>query len=254
MRRLIAAEFRKLFATRTWLWLLLAAMELTALFVWVTIVGNSSSANKVPPLSSVAGQQTVLSIAAGTAGGMIAVLAALGMTGEFRHQTATVTFLATPRRSLVLLAKLVTYALAGVGYAVICAAEGAAIALPWLSGKGIHVSLTGASIPAVLATVVVTVVIYSLIGTGLGAVLRDQVVAVVALLVYLFAIEPIVMRIPGLASVAIYLPGPAGNALSRTHQAALSYLPPWQGGILLALYAGAAVAAGMWLTVRRDVT
>src|SRR5260370_32571864 len=98
MRRLIAAEFRKLFGTRLWLWLLLAAMELTAMFVWVTIVGNDSSANKVPPLSTLAGQQTVFSIAAGTAGGMIAVLAALGITNEFRYQTATATFLATPRR------------------------------------------------------------------------------------------------------------------------------------------------------------
>jgi ABC-2 type transport system permease protein len=254
MRRLIAAEFRKLFATRLWLWLLLAAMELTALFVWVTIVGNSSSANKVPPISSLAGQHTVLSIAAGTAGGMIAVLAALGITGEFRHQTATATFLATPQRGRVFAAKVITYALVGAGYGVICVAEGAAIALPWLSAKGIHLSLTGGGVPGVLATTVLAAAVYSLIGTGLGAILREQVVAVVAILVYLFAIEPIIMRIPALARIAVYLPGPAGNALTQTHQAALSYLSPWAGGLLFAAYATAAIAAGALLVVRRDVT
>src|SRR5260370_1391564 len=254
MRRLIAAEFRKLFGTRLWLWLLLAAMELTAMFVWVTIVGNDSSANKVPPLSTLAGQQTVFSIAAGTAGGMIAVLAALGITNEFRYQTATATFLATPRRGRVIAAKLITYALVGVGYALVCAAEGAAIATPWLSAKGIHVTLTGGALPGVLATLIIAVVISRFIRPGLAAVLRDQVTTVVVLLVYLVPIEPIVTRIPGLASWAIYLPGPAANAFTQTHQAALGYLRPWPGGILFAGYAAAAAAAGLLLTVRRDVT
>lgn len=251
---MIAAEFRKLFGTRTWLWLLLAAMGLTAIFVWVTIVGNNNSASKVPPLSSLAGQHTVLSIAANTAGGIAAVLAALGITGEFRHRTATPTFLATPQRALVVIAKIITYAAMSICYAVICAAEGAVIALPWLSAKGIHASLTSGGTPTVLAMVIVVAIIYSLIGAGLGAISRDHMSAVVALLIYLFAIEPVIERIPKLASAVIYFPGPAGNALSQTHQAALDYLHPWQGGILLAAYAAAAVAVGAWLVMRRDVT
>src|SRR5260370_19313004 len=105
-------------------------MELTAMFVWVTIVGNDSSANKVPPLSTLAGQQTVFSIAAGTAGGMIAVLAALGITNEFRYQTATATFLATPRRGPVIAAQPITYALLGVGSPLLCAPPGAPPATP----------------------------------------------------------------------------------------------------------------------------
>lgn len=254
MRQLIAAEFRKLFGTRLWLWLLLAAMDLTALFVWVTIVGNNNPASKVPTLSSLAGQHTVLSIPAGTAGVLAAVLAALGMTGEFRHQTATATFLATPRRHLVVIAKLITYALASLGYGIICTAEGAAIALPWLHAKGFPISLTSGGSPGVLAEVMLAVVVYSLIGSGIGALLRDQVFAVVTLLVYFFAIEPIVMRIPALAAVVIYLPGPAGNALTHTHQAALGYLQSWQGGLIFAAYAAIVVAAGTRFMVRRDVS
>lgn len=70
----------------------------------------------------------------------MAVLAAIGLTGEFRHRAVTATFLATSHRGRVVVAKLVTYGLVGAGYAIACTAVVAAIALPWLSAKGIHVS------------------------------------------------------------------------------------------------------------------
>jgi len=44
--------------------------------------------------------------------------------------------------------------------------------------------------------VVSAVAIYSLVGVGLAALLREQVTTEVGLLVYLFVVEPIVTRIP----------------------------------------------------------
>jgi len=64
--------------------------------------------------------------------------------------------------------------------------------------------------------VVSAVAIYSLVGVGLAALLREQVTTVVGLLVYPFVVEPIVTRIPpALEGWTIYLPGPAANALTR---------------------------------------
>ena len=71
----------------------------------------------------------------------------IGLTGEFRHQTATTTFLATPNRGRVVLAKLATYALVGIAYALVCIAVTIAIAVPWLNAKGIQVPLGGNGIP-----------------------------------------------------------------------------------------------------------
>ncbi|HEV8648397.1 MAG TPA: ABC transporter permease [Actinomycetes bacterium] len=253
MRRLVAAEFHKLFTTRLWLWLLLGSIALTALYASLAIAFGDSPDNPTPPLSSPGGQRTVFSVGQG-AGTLLAVLAAIGLTGEFRHKTATPTFLATPRRGRVVLAKLVTYGLVGVGYALVCVAVTVAVALPWLGAKGIDVPLSSNGIPATLAGVVAAVAIFGLIGVGLGALLRDQVATVVGLLVYLFVVEPIVTRIPALRGWTVYLPGAAANALTQVAQANQQFLQPWQGGIVLAGYGIVLAAAGTFLTVRHDVT
>jgi ABC-2 type transport system permease protein len=253
MRRLIAAEFHKLATTRLWLWLLLGSVALTALYASLAIAFGDTPDNPTPPLASPAGQRTVFSVGQG-AGTLLAVLAAIGLTGEFRHQTATTTFLATPNRSRVVLAKLITYALVGVGYALVCIAVTIAIALPWLNAKGIRVPLTGNGIPATLAGVMATVTIFGLIGVGLGALVREQVATVVGLLVYLFIAEPIVTRIPALSSWTIYLPGAAASALTQVAQANQTFLPPGRGGLVLAAYGLLLAAAGILLTIRRDIT
>lgn len=56
MRRLIAAEVAKLFTTKLWLWLLLASMALTALYVSLSIAFGDSPDNPTPLLSSPQGQ------------------------------------------------------------------------------------------------------------------------------------------------------------------------------------------------------
>jgi ABC-2 type transport system permease protein len=253
MDRLITAEFHKLATTRLWLWLLGGSVALTALYASLAIAFGDSADNPTPPLASPAGQRTVFSVGQG-AGTLLAVLAAIGLTGEFRHQTATTTFLATPNRGQVVLAKLATYALVGIGYALVCIAITVVIALPWLDAKGIQVPLTGNGIPATLAGVVAAVAIFGLIGVGLGALVREQVATVVGLLVYLFIAEPIVTRIPALSSWTIYLPGAAANALTQVAQANQDFLPPWQGGLVLAAYGLILATAGTVLTIRRDVT
>jgi len=70
------------------------------------------------PLNSPECQRTLFAVAAGGANTLVAVLAAIGITGEFRHKTATATLFATPRRGRVVAAKLVTYALVGIAYQV----------------------------------------------------------------------------------------------------------------------------------------
>src|SRR5262249_57790609 len=117
------------------------------------------------------GQQTLFAIAASGASPLVAVLAAIGLTGEFRHRTATATCVATPRREGVVLAKLVTYSLVGAGYALVCIAVILTIALPWLAAEGIDVSVTGNGIPRTMAGVIAAVAVYGMIGVGLGALL-----------------------------------------------------------------------------------
>ena len=252
MRRLIAAEFQKLFSTRLWLWLLLGAMALTALYAMLAIAFGDSPGNPSPPLSSDGGQRTLLSTASGGSIPFIAVISAIGLTGEFRHRTASATFLATPVRARVLIAKLVTYFLVGVGYAVLCLAVTTAIAVPWLSAKNIAIVSEGKA--GTILGILAAAGLFGLIGIGLGALLREQIATVVALLVYLFSVEPIVTRIPSIAGLTKFLPGSAENALVGTVQSNFHLLPQWAGGLLLIGYGVVLAGAGALFTMRRDIT
>lgn len=254
MIRLVRGEFAKLLSTRLWLWLLLATMGLTALFASLNIAFNDDPGTIAPPLATAAGQRLLFGTAAGGAQTLVAVLAAIGVAGEYRHRTATTTFLATPRRHRVVGAKLITYALVGTGYAVACLAVVTGIAWPWLTARGIEPTLTGNGIPDTLAGVVAAVTAFALIGVGLGALLRDQVAAVVGLLVYLFVAEPIVTRIPALHDWTIHLPGPSASALSQITLTDQAFLEPWQGGVMLAAYAAIVALAGLLRTSRTDLT
>jgi hypothetical protein len=254
MSRLIAGEFHKLVTTRLWLWLLLAAMAITALYASLQIAFSDDPDTWTPPLSTPDGQQTLFAVAASAARPLVAVLAAIGITGEYRHRTATTTFLATPRRGRVIVAKLVAYGLVGVGYALACTTVVTAIAVPCLAADGIDLSLADNGLPAAIARDIIAVTLYALIGVGLGALLREQAATVVGLLVYLYVVEPIVTNIPALNGWTRYLPGPAGNALTGITLTNQEFLQPWQGGLVLTAYCLAIAAAGTRLTSRRAIT
>lgn len=253
MRRLIAGEARKLATTRLWLWLLLASVGLTTLYAVLTIAFADTPDAFTLPLSTPEGQRTLFAVGAAAAP-FAGLLGAIGLTGEYRHRTATATFLATPQRGQVVVAKVVTYALAGLGYAVVSLTVTAAIVLPWLASNSIAVAVKPGELSATAAGVLSTVALFGLVGVGLGALLRDQVATVVVLLVYLFLVENVLTNIPSLHGWTPYLPGQAEEALVGSTLTDQNLLAPWQGGLLLAGYGLALAAAGTWLAVRRDVT
>jgi len=251
--RLVQAEFRKLFTTKLWLWLLLGAVGLVALFAGLALGFAGEPDNPSPPLDTPDGLRTVLStVTGGTA--LVAVLGVIGMTSEYRHLTITPTFLATPRRERVVAAKLVTYAAAGLVYGIACALTVLVVAVPWLAAKDVSLSGAGGTVIGTLAAGVAVLAIYGLLGVGFGALVRNQVAAVVGLLVFLFVVQPILTAIPALNPVGRFLPGSAASAVLQVHQAGVDFLGPWQGAIVLTLYGLVLAVLGVAFTVRRDVT
>jgi ABC-2 type transport system permease protein len=250
---LVRSELRKLFTTRLWLWLLLGALAFAALVSIITLATDGLEGNSNPPLSTDAGLRNLFSgIGAGAVFAIL--LGAVGMTGEFRHQTATPTFLASPHRGRVVVAKLVTYALAGLGYGLACTALVLAVALPWLAAKDIDASVTGDGVPAVIAAAIAVIAVYALVGVGVGALVRNQVAAVVGTLIYLFLLEGLISSIPKVRDYYKWFPGGAAQALTQGQSSQYTLLEPWQGGLLLAAYGLAFALAGTYLAVRRDIT
>ena len=250
MTHLVRAEWSKLGSTRLWMGLLLAACVLVAAFaaLLTSFAGNPQSG--LPPVGSEPYEELAFATSANVVV-LFLILGIIGMTQEFRHRTAVPTFLTTPRRGRVVLAKLLAYALVSVplalvvllvNYLEVALHAGALGAAPALTGDNLRI-LTSAGL---------ALVIYAVIGVGLGALVRNQVGAIVGALVYLFVVEPVVRQIPATADVYRWLPGGALEALTATFQGP-ELLEPWQGGLLLLGYGLVAAALGTFLAVRRDI-
>jgi ABC-2 type transport system permease protein len=247
MIRLVRAEFTKLTTTRL-VYGMAAAM---AAFAVLTVVANILDRQGAPPLSAdslpllVGGPVTLLS-------GAALLLGILGMTGEFRHQTVTQTFLVTPDRGRVVAAKLVAYPLAGITLAVSILAFTAALATAWLAAKGITPSLLDARLGRVLVGAVLAAGLCGLVGVGVAALVRNQVAALVGVAVWVLLVEGLLMSLLNIpSSLAKWLPSAAAAALTNPGGGHLSRLA---GTLLLAAYGLALALAGTRLVVRRDIT
>jgi len=247
----IKSEIRKLFGTKLWLWLLLGAMAFTALATIINLATDGGGDTPNPSLATTMGMRNLFSgIGAGSV--LAIVLGAIGMTGEYRHQTVTPTFLASPHRGQVVIAKIVTYFLAGIAYGIGCTIVCFAIALPWLSSKGLHIG--GQGVPQVVFGANVAIAVYALVGVGVGALIRNQIAAVVGTLIYLFVLENLVSGIPHVRNYYKWFPGGAAQSLAGSSSNNFHLFHQWQGGLLLAAYGLAFALAGRYLAVRRDVT
>ena len=248
--RLVRAEWTKLLTTRVWIGLLLGSCLLVGAFaaLFTAFAGNDDSG--IAPVGTPAYEQLALAVSA-NATILFIVLGIIGTTQEYRHRTATPTFLASPHRGRVVIAKLVAYALAAIPMALLVIAVDVLVVSLYAGAKGTAPSLSGDNL-RVLGGAWAALVVYTVIGVGVGALLRNQVGAIVGALVYLFVVEFIIRSIPATGPFYKWLPGGALEAMTATFQGP-DVLTAWQGGLLLLGYGLLAALLGTVLAVRRDV-
>lgn len=249
---LIRAEFRKLFTTQVWFWMLLLCIALTMLGVVGQIAGTPSDAEL---------QQNVRDVLTSASGAFtyipLFVLGVLSVTTEYRYQTITPTVLATPSRWTLITAKIVSYALVGALYALICLVLQLAVALPWLSARHVHVSLSGQV--GALLSVFAVLALFSLVGLGAGALLKNQIVAVSVGVIFILVLDRLVLVIPGVKHVYPFLLSGATDAIlagpGDSRSANDVHLLSAAGGVLTLLVWGIGMAVlGAGLTMNRDIT
>jgi ABC-2 type transport system permease protein len=249
---LIRAELLKLRTTRMLPWLLLATLAL----VVVTVAANVSSADPddpALPLHDPALLGQVLGISFGVPQVLMTVLGVLAFTQEVRYGTITSTFLVEPRRSRVLVAKAVALVLAAVAIAAATLVVSVALSMALIGAKDGNIT-TGGQFWQIVAAVFVAMVLYGLFGLALGALLRDQIVAVVATLVWLGPAEHLL--IDALPEVGRWTPGGATFGLLQLGPALTTHgtlLAAPVAGILLLGYTVAAAALALTVAPGRDV-
>jgi ABC-2 type transport system permease protein len=236
---LFRSEFLKLRTTRTAVVLGLGLFVITAIAVVATLIVSDSLDRSV---------QRDLPGAASFAVLFAILFGILVMTGEFRHGTATPTFLATPRREQVLLAKALAAAVGGLTLAFSAVVLVYAVAIPWLLVTGNSILLFEHDPLRTALGLVVASTIWGALGVGVGAVVRSQVGAMIGALVWFLILEPIVGHLS--SRVSPYLPGAALGAIFDGSED----LSSWAGVAVSLGYAAAFCLAGTLLIVRRDIT
>ena len=243
MTSLVRSELLKLRTTRTALWLILGMLALIAL---VTLVNGLVT--DAPALLGRKSQFQLLSNGS-IASAFAAILGLMSMTTEVRHGTIRTTMLTEPRRMRVLIAKLVATTAFGAGLGGIGIALSLAIGKLCLDARGIDSSLSGGDARLVVVGAIAASALWGMFGVAVGAVVRNQVGAIVGGLMWVLFAESILFAL--VPSVGRYLPATAANVLTRIetqHQ-----LPVTTGVLVFCGYIAVAIAAGVALTARRDV-
>lgn len=257
MRRLAKAELLKLTTTRTFGWLALALVLLQGLTLGATLAFAPADGGRFP-LASDFTQRTLMA-SGGMYGIIVALLGIIGMTGEYRHGTITSTLLVTPSREQMVAAKVAVYGLAGLGLGLLSSSLTLAVALPGLAARKVDLALTPGDVAAILLGGLLYVTLSGVFGVGVGAVVRNQIAALAAVLVLFFIVESVLVRLspevarwlPGQAGSALYFPGPPapqGTGLGAT------VLRQPMGGVVFAAYAAVLCFAGAVVSRSNDIT
>src|SRR6266498_3831162 len=224
MTTLIANEFRKLRTIRG-PWLLLAAGPV---LVIVGVAGEvAGGADVTQP------QTAVHAVAhAGVVSLLTLVFGITAVAGEYRHNTITDTYLATPRRGRVIAAKFAVYTAVAAVFGLMLAITAVIATAVAITANGGSLDLSNSDLWRTLAG-----------GVACNA-------AIAAALAWTALVEGLIGEL--ISDLEPWLPFAGAQALARMPGA--PDISQWAGGLLLAGYAVVFAAIALTTSVRRDIT
>ena len=268
MSAAIRAEFRKFFTTRLWWGMALAvfvlgvAMAVLFGFLLTQPPSPSAQARGVPTGTP---EQIANSVYTGglSVGYLLTlVIGVMQIGSEYRHKTITSTFLGTPKRAVVMGAKVITLLVLGALYGLISLIGSVAAGAIVLNARGFEPFPTS-GVFRTLALALLVLGLWALIGLGAGILIPNQVAALLIAVGVAWIVEPLIVFGLGYwewgrEHIAPYLPTSATNAMvNGVSQGGANSVQPltwWGGAIVLALYAAVLAGVGSWRTVQADIS
>lgn len=243
MGPLLKAELIKLRTTRTFLALIAAAVGLSLLLTVLTATLTEPTRESV--LTDVF--QSDLS------GLFILILAVIGITGEWRHRTITSSLLAAPDRGRFMVAKTLAYAAAGVVLSVLITLAVYVVGFIILSARGLPTPSASDLVDAAWRNFAIAAALGG-IGVGVGALVRNQPVAIVGLIVVSLFVEPLLLGLaPAVGRLGPLVGLPTGVTEGDSGFDDVDLLAPGLALLGLAAWVMLLVGLGTALLRRRDV-
>jgi ABC-2 type transport system permease protein len=240
--RIVASELLKFRTTRTFWALAACALGLVLLIVILNLAIDDSlgTQSDVRSLLSTAGIYGLLTLILGVVTG----------AGEYRHGTIAWTLLVTPNRLRAVGGSVIACFLGGLAIGVVVSACTAAIALPWLSSKDAVLPPAGDVLQIFFGGILYGALAAAL-GSAFGVLLRNQVAAVVIVLVLIFVVDPTIAGL--LEDVGRFTLTGLGIAMSGGDNDGTELLPLGVAARIWALYTALLTALAVIFTSRRDI-
>jgi len=248
MSELLRAELLKLRTTRTFL-----ALAGTAVGLSLLVVVLATTLAEPEP-----GELATSAIGSDSSSLFVLILGVVGITGEWRHRTITSSLLAAPDRIRFLVAKVIAYAVAGTVLSLLINVLTIAVGSVILAARGLELPSLGDSFESVWRALLLAALLGAL-GVGVGALVRNQVVAVVGVIVLLFVVEPALSAFaPDVGRFGPF--AAAGSAVDERSEAGdidlgeVASLGQIAGLLVILGWIALTTAAGALLLRRRDLS
>jgi ABC-2 type transport system permease protein len=239
----LRAELLKAVTTRLLLWFGLGLLAFLVLVLSIHI-----GSHDLEGLSELSTQRSTLAF-----GGLAAIVAvligSLLVTGEYAHGTINQSLLAVPVRPKLLGAKLTAAVLVVFAIAVLTDAATLLIAEIWYQGRGVNLHLGRETLAPFLGAVGASMLAGG-IGVGIGALLRRQTGAIVAILLWLLIGEGVITAV---GDASRFAPGHALGAVVAAHEVgSRDMLGVWSAVFVGLLYAAIFCGAGFLVVLGSD--
>ena len=252
MMRLIRAEILKVTTTKFVYGLGLAIVGLTALFTVGSLIQDPTETmhllGRSGGMAEAMGQMVLFYTV------LLFILGLIAVPSEFRHGTITPVLLTRPRRWQLMVAKAVVYGTIAGLMMVAAIATLALIGIVWASAADEALPMMDLAAWYMALRLVVSSVGICLLGLGIGALVKNQLAAVLGGFVWAFLIEHILVST--LPRIGNWLPFRNNEIFAfGTNTASLGKDLPqwWVGALVLAAYTGIACMAGTYVLRRRDI-
>jgi ABC-type transport system involved in multi-copper enzyme maturation permease subunit len=186
------------------------------------------------------------------------------ITNEFYHQTATATFLTTPRRTQVIVGKLATATLAAAFFWLFSTVLSIGAGAAFFAIKGYATQLGEWPVTRAILLNALAYGLWGILGVGLGVLLRSQIAAVVTgtvayvigtfLIQNIFGVLYFVLGWSWVLDAMVAWPGVASQVMISAEPPFAGSPDWWVGALVLVAYGILFGTVGTLITRRRDIS